>query len=1176
MDFSRIRAFIFVILSAPLCAQPFINEYAGRWPLTGLATSVSLNSPNAIAADASGNLYICSWAGNLIFKVTPFGQLSIVAVGDFSIPASGNGPVPVLGPQLGGSLIAAGTNGDIYIADNSGLRIRRILGGVVTTIADGGPGFSGDGGPAIDASFTAITALAVDTNGSLLIADGSRIRKITGSTISTIAGTGNPGFGGDNGPALAAQFGLVDGLAVGSSGEIFFSDDTNKRVRRIVGGIMMPFAGNGGTGSTGDGGPAAEAELAPGSLAVDAAGNVYIADAFHGTLRKVAGGVISTVAGSTDSAPVHPRSLALDGSGALYVSDLGANVVYRFSKGIRSVAAGNGRMNFNSDGIVATNSVLSAPQAVVVDSLRNLYISDTGNHSIRKVAATGIITTLQGRINDPYPYFPHFLAIDKADNLYVASFPGQVLKYRDGSFTIFAGTGIEGFSGDGGPAINSTLGYIDALTAGDSGVLYIAESGGRIRRVAAGIITTVAGNGTFRAIDAPCESGPATAASIGVVQGLTLDQEGSLLISDSGCLHKLVANTLTIQATLPGWILAIAMAPSGTLYAVAGLNTIVKVEGNQLIPFAGTGAYGLEGDGGPALSASLVYPASLAVDRDGKLFLAEPGVNRVRVISDTPPIAVTVNTSPANLPFSVDGVSYPSAQTFSWFPGIQHTLSVASPTAGGSTYAYLFRNWTDGGAAEHPIPSPGVPFTYTATFTKTPTLAVNRSNVEFGVAGSIVTSPQVVTVSTAPGVAWSVSAAPGNIRVSPATGIGPGSFTISVVSGPSGRVDVSAVGVAFSPQLISVAIVPAPKSSAPFGILDTPVDQATVVGPIPVTGWALDQVEVSKVTIWRDPVQGEKPTGNGLIYIGDAVFTADARPDVAAAYPNYPLNYRGGWGLQVLTNVLPNADGSAGNGNGIYKLHAIAENNQGLVAEVGKKTITVANATSTKPFGTIDTPSQGGVASGASYVNFGWALTPPPNQIPLDGSTIDVYVDGQNLGHPTYNQYRSDIAATFPGYLNTNGGVGYFRFDTTGMLNGQHSIGWTVVDNGGRIEGIGSRVFDVLNPGAPAAATLPSVGSLNQPVTYRLGFGRDAAPREFHPGETIGLEQLGRLELHLGPGASASKLPIGAKLDAITGIFYWQPPASFLGKHELRFTRQFADGTQEAVPVKVQIGGVRE
>jgi hypothetical protein len=125
--------------------------------------------------------------------------------------------------------------------------------------------------------------------------------------------------------------------------------------------------------------------------------------------------------------------------------------------------------------------------------------------------------------------------------------------------------------------------------------------------------------------------------------------------------------------------------------------------------------------------------------------------------------------------------------------------------------------------------------------------------------------------------------------------------------------------------------------------------------------------------------------------------------------------------------------------------------------------VSASNATATKPFGTIDTPGQGQTVSGAAYVVFGWTLTPLPGAIPKNGSTIQVFVDGAPVGQPVYDQYRADIATLFPGYANSDGAVGYFVLDTTALANGLHTIAWSVTDDLGRADGIGSRYFWVQN-----------------------------------------------------------------------------------------------------------------
>ena len=205
-------------------------------------------------------------------------------------------------------------------------------------------------------------------------------------------------------------------------------------------------------------------------------------------------------------------------------------------------------------------------------------------------------------------------------------------------------------------------------------------------------------------------------------------------------------------------------------------------------------------------------------------------------------------------------------------------------------------------------------------------------------------------------------------------------------------------------------------SAAPFGTVDTPsTNVSNVSGAIAVGGWALDDVGVADVAVYRDPINGE-PSGD--VFIGNATFIVGARPDVQAMYAAYPNASRGGWGLQVLTNMLP------GGGNGTYTLRVYADDVDGHRTLLGARTITCNNARATTPFGSIDTPGQGGTVSG-TVVNFGWALTPKPAMIPFDGSTIDVLIDGVVVGHPAYGFARADIDGLCPGYANTGHPGGY-------------------------------------------------------------------------------------------------------------------------------------------------------
>ena len=452
------------------------------------------------------------------------------------------------------------------------------------------------------------------------------------------------------------------------------------------------------------------------------------------------------------------------------------------------------------------------------------------------------------------------------------------------------------------------------------------------------------------------------------------------------------------------------------------------------------------------------------------------------------------------------------------------------------------------------------------------TMTVFPNSLTFGTNGSLTTTPQSVSLTFAggPGPSWTATSNQANITVLPTSGIGNATLQITAAGGAVGVVTIAAPGVTNSPQAIQIQAT-APPPAPPFGSFDTPANNTkNVSAAIGVTGWALDAIGISKVDIWREPV-GSEP--QGLVYVGDAVFVPGARPDVAGSFPTYPRANWAGWGYLLLTNFLPNANGSRGSGNGIYVLHALAHNLAGASVDLGSRTIWVDNTDATLPFGTIDTPGQGAAVFGNAYVNFGWALTPMPGMIPLDGTTITVNVDGVTIGNPTYNQFRGDIASLFTGFANSNGAVGYMYLDTTKMTNGLHTISWNVYDNKVRGNGIGSRFFNVFNVGTGLTADLGS----SEPSSIAALPDEDpsaVAPETSVEDKVISLdvEEMDRIEQRVGAtsgyvvaNGARQPLPVGSTLQ--DGVFYWQLAPVFLGEYDMVFERPGARPTHLRVMV---------
>ncbi len=299
--------------------------------------------------------------------------------------------------------------GNLYIADGGNNRIRKVdPSGMITTFAGNGvAGYSGDGGVATAANLSLPTGVAVDGSGNVYIADESnqRIRKVSPSgIITTYAGTGAVGNLGDGGPATAAQFYGPSAVATDATGNLYISDQNNNRVRKVnPSGYISAFAGTGVAGFTGDGGPATNAKLnSPRGLLVDGAGNVYISDNLNNCVREVnTAGIITTIAGygtsgySGDGGPATaatlngPQGLAIDATGNMYIAESGNQRIRKIlTTGIITTYAGNGSVGYGGDGGLATAAKLYSPDGVTIDNLNNLYFSDKSNQRIRKVTAT--------------------------------------------------------------------------------------------------------------------------------------------------------------------------------------------------------------------------------------------------------------------------------------------------------------------------------------------------------------------------------------------------------------------------------------------------------------------------------------------------------------------------------------------------------------------------------------------------------------------------------------------------------------------------------------------------------------------------------------------------------------------------------------------------------------------
>jgi trimeric autotransporter adhesin len=531
----------------------------------GQAASAQLASPLGLLADSAGNLYIADTHNHRIRKVTPAGAITTVA-GNGTSGFSGDGGLAASAQLSFPDGVTMDSAGNLYIADFNNLRIRKVTpAGVITTVAgNGSPGFSGDGGLATSAQITRSWGLTSDSTGNIYIADtySDRIRKVTpAGIITTVAGTGASGFSGDGGLAVSAQLNRPFGVALDSANNLYIADINNNRIRKVTpAGIITTVAGSGTAGFSGDGSLATSASLFnPHSVTVDSAGNLYIADQGNNCIRKVTpAGVITTAAGngtagfSGDGSQAasaqldNPRKVAVDSAGNLYIADASNNRIRKVTPaGVITTAAGNGTAGFSGDGGLATSAQLNLPTGVAMDSAGNLYIADNLSNRIRKVTSVGVITTVAGNGNGGFSgdgglatsaqlRAPTGVEMDSAGNLYIAdALNNRVRKVTPaGIITTIAGNGTSGFSGDGGLATSAQLNNPAGIVMDSAGNLYIADNlNNRIRKITpAGVITTVAGNG---ASGFSGDGGLAASAQLSAVSAVTMDSAGNLYIADS-------------------------------------------------------------------------------------------------------------------------------------------------------------------------------------------------------------------------------------------------------------------------------------------------------------------------------------------------------------------------------------------------------------------------------------------------------------------------------------------------------------------------------------------------------------------------------------------------------------------------------------------------------------------
>lgn len=642
---------------------PVIETIAGGGPNNVPATNLSI-APYSAVSNGAGDLYVAATNLNRVYRRHPSGLMTLVAGTGVQANTGDGGRATRAGVPLPTGL-ALDAGGNLYIASGHIRRVEAVT-GVITTVSGGGSS-SADGIPASQASqgFGA-HAIVLDTQGNLYISFqyNHKVRRIDAATgiITTVAGTGTPGYGGDGGPATAALLDSPHGIAVDTAGNLYISDTGNRRVRMVAAGsgVIRTVAGNGLRGWSGEGGPATSASLIyAAGLAADTAGNLYIGDyndqdadgAWYNRVWKVDAvtGIISVYAGAAtsccdlgDGGPAlgavlhYPEGLQVDPAGDLIIASwapLGRVRRVDAATGIITTLAGGS--GTNGDGGPAEDAILDGQSGLARDAAGNLYLGTPGVHTVRRVdAATGVITTYAGSgdygfAGDHGPaasaWFrqPLGLAVDAGGNLFIADRRNHRVRRVDAAtarIDTYAGDGTAAFGGDGQRATQASLWFPAGVAVEPSGDLLIADTyNNRIRRVSAANdrINTVTGSGAY---GFGGDGGTATAASLAKPTALAVDALGNIIIADTEN-HRV-----------------------RRVDAATGLIDTV----------AGNGTAGFGGDGAPATSASLHFPSGVSVEPDGSIVIVDSSNQRIRrVDAATGLISTVAGTGTAG--FSGDG-----------------------------------------------------------------------------------------------------------------------------------------------------------------------------------------------------------------------------------------------------------------------------------------------------------------------------------------------------------------------------------------------------------------------------------------------------------------------------------------------------------------------------------------
>jgi sugar lactone lactonase YvrE len=698
--------------------ETFAGNTGGRGASDGPVATAHFGYSTGLASDGAGNLYVADSGTSIIRKITPDGMVSTLAgTADLAGSTDGTGSAALFN---GCSGVTATSGGVVYVADTNNHTIRRITAaGVVSTFA-GSPGQSGStNGTGSAARFHAPVDLTVDSAGNVYVADRDNhaIRKISpAGAVTTLAG--NPAASGSfDGIGSAARFRNPEGIVVDAAGTLYVSDTLNPLIRKVTAtGAVTTLAGTAGMYGTADGTGAAARFIRPRGIKLDAAGNLIVADSNTETIRKVTpGGVVTTLAGGanipgfvdgTGSAVRFdaPTGIALDAAGNIYIADTFNFSIRKMTPaGAVTTLSGGPKLAGSTDG-AGTAARFNQTGGCAMDAAGNLYVADSINCTIRRITPAGMVTTLagspgvQGSANGTGSaarfYRPAAVAVDTAGNLFVADTMNHTIRRITpaGVVTTFAGVAGDGRTINGTGA-GARFNWPAGIAVAPNGMIYVTESEDFIRRITpAGVVTTFAGNGESGSTD-----GTGTAARFNNPHHLATDAAGNVFVADtiSRTIRRItpagVVSTLAGSPLMQGHLdgtgsaarfrlpSAVAVDAAGNVYvADMGSHTVRKITPGAVVTTIG----GIEWPDmiadGPGLASRFTRPAGIACTPGGIVYVAD--TDNYRIVRGTviPPEATAQSVAIA------EDTPAPITLTGTDIDGDPLTFAIVTPPAHGT------------------------------------------------------------------------------------------------------------------------------------------------------------------------------------------------------------------------------------------------------------------------------------------------------------------------------------------------------------------------------------------------------------------------------------------------------------------------------------------------------------